>query len=215
MRALATVLPDEWLQSARGRTTELGLRVPRQLHQFVHGSLRFLEKRWPLESMDQIWAPWRIDYISQLDKEQGCFLCAAADCAEDKERLVLWRTEHCVCLLNRWPYNNGHLMVAPIEHKADLADLTDQELLEQIHMLRRCKENLTEAMHPDGFNVGLNLGAVAGAGLPGHMHWHVVPRWQADTNFMPVVADTKVIPQSLEALWELLRQVDDAADRAS
>ncbi len=159
-------------------------------------------------AMDRLWAPWRINYVSEADKEADCFLCEAARSDQDREKLVLWRGEHSLCLLNRWPYNNGHLMVAPLEHKADLGDLADEELLEQLHMLVRCKSNLTAVMRPDGFNVGLNLGAAAGAGLAGHMHWHIVPRWEADTNFMPVLADTKVIPQSLESLWDLLREAD-------
>jgi ATP adenylyltransferase len=160
--------------------------------------------------MDQLWAPWRLDYVSQPEKGNGCFLCEAAQAADDREKLVLWRARDSFCLLNCWPYNNGHLMVAPVAHKADLADLGDDELLEQIQLLRRCQRSLTAAIAPAGFNIGLNLGSAGGAGVPGHMHWHVVPRWEGDTNFMPVLADTKVIPQSLGALWELLRQVDAA-----
>ncbi len=161
-----------------------------------------------MNKMDRLWAPWRIEYVSEPDKGDGCFLCEAAGSTSDREMLVLWRGEHSFCLLNRWPYNNGHLMVAPLAHKGDLDDLSEEELVEQLHLLRRCKKNLTAAAQPSGFNIGLNLGKAAGAGVPSHMHWHIVPRWDADTNFMPVLADTKVIPQSLDSLWELLRQVD-------
>jgi ATP adenylyltransferase len=158
--------------------------------------------------MDRLWAPWRIGYVSQADKENECFLCAAAQSDDDKQSMVVLRGRSCFCVLNRWPYNNGHLIVAPLAHKADLTELTDAELLEQMQMLRRCRENLAAAAKPHGFNIGLNLGKAAGAGLAGHLHWHIVPRWEGDTNFMPVLADAKVIAQSLESLWELLRQVD-------
>ncbi|MHC4593062.1 MAG: HIT family protein [Planctomycetota bacterium] len=161
--------------------------------------------------MDQLWAPWRLDYVSRHDKGNGCFLCEAAQATDDRERFVLWRGQTCFCLLNCWPYNNGHLMVAPLAHKADLADLDDGELLEHVQVLRRCQRALNDAIQPAGFNIGLNLGSAGGAGVPGHLHWHVVPRWEGDTNFMPVVANTKVIPQSLSELWELLRRVDGAA----
>jgi ATP adenylyltransferase len=107
-------------------------------------------------------------------------------------------------VLNRYPYNNGHLLVAPLAHKADLADLSDDELLDLQKALRVMAAKLTRILKPDGFNIGLNLGRVAGAGLPGHLHWHIVPRWNGDTNFMPVLGDTKVISQSLDALYEML-----------
>lgn len=157
--------------------------------------------------MDQLWAPWRIEYVSRPDKENGCFLCEAAGAADDREKLVLWRGETCFCLLNCWPYNNGHLMIAPLAHKGDLRDLSDDELLDQVRSLRRCREDLEAVLKPSGFNIGLNLGKAAGAGVAGHMHWHIVPRWDGDTNFMPVLAETRVIAQSLDSLWELLRRV--------
>lgn len=155
--------------------------------------------------MEQLWAPWRIGYVSRADKEDQCFLCRAAQAADDREHLVLWRGDGCFAMLNRWPYNNGHLMVAPVAHKADLPEMSDAELLGQMRMLRRCRDSLAAAIKPAGFNIGLNVGTAAGAGVAGHMHWHIVPRWEGDTNFMPVVADTKVIAQSLDALYELLR----------
>ncbi len=159
--------------------------------------------------MDRIWAPWRIDYVCRPQKdEDGCFLCAVAGRHHDEEDLVLWRGRRCLCVMNRWPYNNGHLMIAPVSHTADLADLSDEALLEQVRMLRRARRVLGEVLSPAGFNVGINMGAAAGAGLADHLHWHVVPRWEGDTNFMSVLADTRVIPQALTELWRLLREAD-------
>ena len=160
--------------------------------------------------MERLWAPWRMEYIlNEVDKGRECFLCQAAAAADEgPDSLVLWRSEGCLAILNRWPYNNGHVLIAPTAHKADLQDLTDAELAEQMAMLKRCQRNLRRAMEPDGFNVGLNLGRTAGAGLEDHVHWHIVPRWRGDANFMPVTAATKVIPQSLRDLWALLRETD-------
>jgi ATP adenylyltransferase len=159
-----------------------------------------------MADLQRIWAPWRLCYVQVPDKqEDGCFLCRAAATDDEKGALVLWRTEHSVALLNRFPYNNGHLLIAPRAHKGDLEELTEVEVADQMRLLKRCKAALRDAIHPHGFNIGMNAGLVAGAGVPGHAHWHIVPRWQGDANFMPVVASTKVIPQSLEALWSLLR----------
>jgi len=152
----------------------------------------------------QLWAPWRMQYILNTDKPDGCFLCAAAASDDDRANLVVLRLQHCFCLLNRYPYNNGHVLVAPYAHKADLADLDDDEQLYLMHALGEMEARLRGAMSPDGFNIGVNIGRVSGAGLPGHLHFHLVPRWNGDTNFMPVVADTKVIPQSLEEVFDLL-----------
>lgn len=160
-------------------------------------------------SQEQIWAPWRLDYIvnSQRHDRGGCFLCDAFAARQDRENLVLVRTALSATVLNRYPYNNGHLLVAPLAHKATLADLGDDELLDGTQVLRRMIGVLDQVLEPQGYNVGLNLGKVAGAGLPGHLHWHVVPRWSGDTNFMPVLADVNVIPQSLEALYDQLAAV--------
>ena len=118
--------------------------------------------------------------------------------------MIALRTPRSVVMLNRFPYNNGHLLIAPLAHKGRLDELTSDELLETMETLRRMVRLLEDLMKPDGFNIGLNLGRAAGAGLPGHLHWHVVPRWNGDTNFMPVVGDTRVIVQSLDALYDLL-----------
>ncbi len=163
-------------------------------------------------SHETLWAPWRLNYIvNAVDKDagnppkEGCFLCRYRDDTRDAENYVVDRSEHSLIVLNRFPYNNGHLLIAPREHKASLEELGDAELLDLQVQLRRMVKLLSLVMGAEGFNVGLNLGRVAGAGLPGHLHWHVVPRWNGDVNFMPIIGDTKVIPQSLDALYQLLR----------
>ncbi|MEX1229518.1 MAG: HIT domain-containing protein [Planctomycetaceae bacterium] len=157
---------------------------------------------------DSLWAPWRLSYIKHDDGEKtpaGCFLCQYCDTpAEDEPHWVIDRGELTLTVLNRFPYNNGHLLIAPLAHKASLTELSDDEAFACTKQLQHWIARLTELMHPDGFNVGLNLGSAGGAGVPGHLHWHIVPRWSGDTNFMPVVGDVKVIPQSLQSLWELL-----------
>ncbi len=157
--------------------------------------------------MDQLWAPWRLSYVTAAKapaENDPCFICAGLAADDDRRNLIALRTERSVVVLNRFPYNNGHLLVAPRAHKGRLDELTPDEMLETQETLRRMVGVLDGLMHPDGYNVGLNLGRVAGAGLPGHLHWHVVPRWHGDTNFMPVLGDVKVIVQSLEALYDLL-----------
>ena len=155
----------------------------------------------------QLWAPWRLSYIVTTKDQQpsGCFLCRyAADPRADRENLVVARGKRTLTVLNRFPYNNGHLLVAPLAHKADLEDLDDEELLEGMQALQTMTGLIRRRMSAEGFNLGLNIGRIAGAGLPGHLHWHLVPRWGGDTNFMPVLSNINVIPQSLEALYELL-----------
>lgn len=161
---------------------------------------------------ETLWAPWRLNYIvnavdnaASTAPQDGCFLCRDRDDTRDAENYVVDRSEHTLIVLNRFPYNNGHLLVAPREHKAALEELSEAELLDLQVQVRRMVQLLKLVMEPDGFNIGLNLGRVAGAGLPGHLHWHIVPRWNGDVNFMPVIADAKVIPQSLDALYQLLR----------
>ena len=162
----------------------------------------------PTPSMERIWAPWRIEYVRNDKKEEECFLCRACEDEDDRDNLMLWRTDYSMCILNRWPYNNGHTLVAPRAHEGDISDLDDHELLDQMKCIQRCKDVLSRAVEPDGFNVGLNLGRSGGAGLTTHMHWHIVPRWHGDSNFMLTCAGTKVIPESLYELWELLQQID-------
>jgi ATP adenylyltransferase len=157
--------------------------------------------------MDQLWAPWRLAYVA-VDKPPAelatCFLCRGVSEREDRKNLIAWRTPRSVVVLNRFPYNNGHLLVAPLAHKARLEDLSAEENLDLIETLQKMTGALDGLMKPDGYNIGLNLGKAAGAGLPGHLHWHIVPRWDGDTNFMPVLADVKVMVQSLDALYDLL-----------
>ena len=157
--------------------------------------------------MEQLWAPWRLPYITAAKPttaEAPCFICDGLAGNDDRGHLIAQRTPWSVVLLNRFPYNNGHLLVAPRAHKGQLSELNSDELVQVMETLRQMVRVLDRLMHPDGYNIGLNLGRVAGAGLLGHLHWHVVPRWQGDTNFMPIVADAKVISQALEALYDLL-----------
>ena len=159
--------------------------------------------------MEQLWAPWRLAYVAAGPPPAGqdpCFLCRGLEEQDDRRNLLVLRTPASVVVLNRFPYNNGHLLVAPRAHKGRLDELTAEEVTQTQLTLARMVGVLDGLMHPDGYNVGLNLGRVAGAGLPGHLHWHVVPRWAGDTNFMPVLADTKVIAQSLDALYDLLAE---------
>ena len=153
--------------------------------------------------MDSLWAPWRLEYILS-DKDDGCFICEAVASDEDEQNLLVQRGEKCVCILNRFPYSNGHVLVAPRRHRAELTELDEAELLELMTLTRDVQVVLQQAVSPHGFNIGLNLGKSAGAGLPGHLHVHVVPRWEGDTNFMAVVGDTKVIPQALAELYHVL-----------
>lgn len=156
---------------------------------------------------ETLWAPWRLSYVvaNKDVPAAACFICDGVAGCNDRDNLVLARTAHSVIVLNRFPYNNGHLLIAPQAHKASFDEFTDDELACVTHTLRRSIRLLGSALSPHGYNVGLNLGRVAGAGLPGHLHWHVVPRWDGDTNFMPIVGDTRVIVQSLDALYDLLR----------
>ncbi len=147
--------------------------------------------------MRELWAPWRLEYVSNADEQDGCVFCDAAAGDDDETALVVHRGEHALVLLNKYPYAAGHLMVAPFRHLGDLAELGDAEVLE-IHRLANAGLGaLAQTYSPQGYNLGWNLGRVAGAGIVDHVHLHVVPRWAGDTNFMPVLADTKVIPESL------------------
>jgi len=152
-----------------------------------------------------LWAPWRIQYITG-PKGDECVFCAAAAGSDDHAAHVIERGARCLTLLNAFPYTPGHVMVAPLRHLASLEQLADDELLELMRMARNAVGALRQAMSPAGYNVGLNLGTVAGAGIADHLHLHVVPRWQGDTSFMPLLSDTYVIPQALEATRDVLVQ---------
>jgi ATP adenylyltransferase len=166
---------------------------------------------------DRLWAPWRLSYVkgeagasapSELSLPPGadreCFMCRAAADTADRENLLVRRGRHALTLLNRYPYNNGHLLVAPLAHKARLEDLDDAEQQELLTTMTDMVHLLERLLNAEGFNLGLNLGRAAGAGVPGHLHWHIVPRWQGDTNFMTSAAGARVIPQSLDELWQIL-----------
>jgi ATP adenylyltransferase len=147
-----------------------------------------------------------MEYIQQAhDEPEGCLFCELAAKGDDEAAQILHRGEYGFVLMNAFPYNLGHLMVAPFRHTGDPQQLSDQELLDCSHLLQRSLRALTEEMSPHGFNIGMNLGRVAGAGIPDHLHWHVVPRWNGDTNFMPVVGETRVLPESLEDTYRRLR----------
>lgn len=155
-----------------------------------------------------LWAPWRIKYIQALEQQDGCFICSSCNSVKkDRQNLLLWRTERCLVLFNAFPYNNGHLLICPVRHIPDLSGATDEESLEMMKLIKQCQEVLTAAIKPHGFNVGMNFGRCAGAGLPGHMHIHVVPRWDGDTSFMAVCSDTGVISQSMNELYEMLAAI--------
>ena len=171
---------------------------------------------------EQIWAPWRLPYIKATNTvapevpaelpllpgaDPQCFVCQAVAADEDQARLVVFRSARSLVLLNRFPYNNGHLLVAPHHHFGRLDELDARQHTDLMEVVSRMVALLEELLQAEGFNVGLNLGKVAGAGLPGHLHWHIVPRWSGDTNFMPVLGAVNVIPQAMETLWMALTEV--------
>jgi ATP adenylyltransferase len=155
--------------------------------------------------MRYLWAPWRATYLKQVNKKV-CFICRALKQKPDRTNLVVARSASAICLMNRYPYNTGHLMIAPLKHKARLEDLTPDEVIGLFDLLTRLKGQLDKVLKPDGFNIGMNLGRVAGAGLPGHLHIHLVPRWTGDTNFMPVLANTKIISRALDEVYRKLTE---------
>jgi ATP adenylyltransferase len=155
-----------------------------------------------------LWAPWRVEYIQGLSKSNDCFICNYLKKPQDDiKNLVLWRSDISIVVLNRFPYTNGHLLIAPARHIPDLEQASDEEMLELTKLLRESIKALSLAIKPHGFNIGMNFGRCAGAGLPDHFHIHLVPRWDGDTNFMSVCTDTNIIGQSLTELLERLKQI--------
>lgn len=154
--------------------------------------------------MDPLWAPWRKGYILQKPTKK-CFICRVKSSSRDKANFVLKRTPHSLVILNIYPYNNGHLMVIPLRHVDSLDQLEDHELLDLMHLTNESIKRIRRVMKPHGLNVGINFGRVAGAGVLGHVHLHVVPRYSGDTNFMPVVGNAKIISESLKSVYERLR----------
>jgi len=158
-------------------------------------------------SVETLWAPWRIEYILQ-DKPDDCIFCTKAPMeVDDRKELVLSRGKHSFAIMNLYPYNNGHIMVSPYKHTAELSDLDDATHLEMMQSIQQWLEVLKKSMNPQGFNMGANLGKVAGAGVEDHYHMHLVPRWNGDTNFMPVLGHTKVMVESMEETWDRLTTV--------
>jgi ATP adenylyltransferase len=154
--------------------------------------------------MNRLWAPWRNGYVKDERRKKGCIFCR-------QKKYLVFSGRHCACMLNIYPYNNGHLMVYPLRHVRELEKLSDIELLELMRCVNKATIILRRTLRPQGYNIGMNIASCSGAGIAGHIHLHIVPRWQGDTNFMPVLASTKVMPQSLE---ELLRQLKDAYAKA-
>lgn len=169
--------------------------------------------------MDQMWSPWRSEYVADAARrtpsDDGPSLFKRlVDADDDDEHLIVWRGEHVFVILNLHPYNNGHLLILPYREVQDYQALTTEEQHAMATTIDRCIEWLRRAFSPDGFNVGMNLGSAAGAGIPEHLHMHVVPRWDGDTNFMTTTADVRVIPQDLHETYEALREVIDAPSRS-
>lgn len=152
----------------------------------------------------QLWAPWRMDFISDTKRKEGCVFCDLLKEKEDRKNLIVHRASRVFVILNKYPYNNGHLMVVPYTHTAQLADLKKEELADLMEYGKISVEILKRSYKPEGFNLGMNLGISGGAGIRDHLHLHIVPRWNGDTNFMPVIADTKSMPQHLEASFDQL-----------
>lgn len=158
---------------------------------------------------DQLWAPWRLKYIESAGKTQGCIFCAfpAQGVEHDATNFIVHRSHHAYIILNAFPYSNGHVMVVPYRHTATLDTYTQDEMLDVMRLNRLSVRMLQAAFKPEGFNTGINMGRVAGAGIAEHLHWHIVPRWNGDTNFMTVLADTRVIPEALDVVYQRLQTV--------
>lgn len=161
--------------------------------------------------MKQLWSPWRIDYI--LGPKSGeCVFCIPKSDEEDKDRLILYRGDTCFVVMNKYPYNNGHLLVCPYRHVMNIEDLTYEESLEMMSLLQKCTMILKSHFNCDGLNIGLNQGQAAGAGVGEHLHFHLVPRWNGDSSFMAVLDDVHTIPQHLTETWQALKRLFDNID---
>jgi len=154
---------------------------------------------------DRLWTPWRMEYILDSNKPGGCIFCDKPKEKEDRENLILYRGKKSFVIMNRYPYNNGHIMITPYSHVSDMTELGDEDMLEMTFEMRRTVSILKEVMCPDGFNIGMNLGKAAGAGIDDHLHLHIVPRWGGDTNFMPVISDMRVMPELLDETYIKLK----------
>lgn len=160
--------------------------------------------------MDRIFTPWRYAYVSQVAKADGCVFCAAAECADDRQVFIVQRAEHCYIIVNAFPYTSGHVMVVPYAHLDALEQLPEPAAREMMALTQRMEGVLRRVYKPEGVNVGMNIGKAAGAGVAGHIHMHVLPRWSADSNFMTTVGETRVLPEDLQVTWERLKQALEA-----
>jgi ATP adenylyltransferase len=155
--------------------------------------------------MKRLWAPWRMEYIVQAqESDEGCIFCDKPKENDDEKNLIVYRSKLCFVMLNKYPYNNGHLMIVPYIHESDLAKVSDEIALEMHHVINKSLVALNNTIKPHGINIGINLGRTAGAGIDDHIHYHIVPRWNGDTNFMPVIAETKVLSEALKKTWKKL-----------
>ena len=155
--------------------------------------------------MKRLWAPWRVEYF-KIERYQGCFLCDYPKKNRDDETYIVWRGKKCFVILNRFPYNSGHVMVSPYRHVSEYEDLTDEEILEMAYATKIVVRAIKEEFNAHGFNIGFNLGKAAGASIYEHIHLHIVPRWEGDTNFMPVIGNTKIISEGLKETYERLKK---------
>lgn len=162
--------------------------------------------------MRQLWAPWRMAYVGGENPKPGCIFCNKASEDRDEENLILLRGQNCFALMNLYPYNTGHLMIAPYAHVPSIQQMNAESLTEMMTLAQRLLRALQDALGPHGFNMGINQGSIAGAGIADHVHQHIVPRWSGDTNFMPVIGDVKIIPEYLETTYHKLRERLQQAD---
>ncbi len=170
-----------------------------------------------MSGFDILWSPWRMQYIQAAREPGGCFFCekSGQEAAQDRENLILYRGARAFIIMNLYPYNPGHLMVAPYDHRPNLTDLAPEVRWELMELLTLCLKVLAAGMRPDGYNLGGNIGRVSGAGVADHVHLHVVPRWEGDTNFMPILNQTRVIPEGLLTTYDRLKPLFEAMARAS
>lgn len=162
--------------------------------------------------MDRIWAPWRGDYVTGIGKTEGCVFCKLPKLDNDKDNLILYRGKTCFIIMNLFPYNNGHLMVIPYRHLNDFTLMTDEEMLEMNKLTSKALQAVKSTMNPQGFNTGMNLGRAAGSGIDDHIHYHIVPRWAGDSNFMPVIGQTKVISEHMVTTYDKLKKALQEVD---
>jgi ATP adenylyltransferase len=157
--------------------------------------------------VDHLWTPWRYRYITKAEPSEGCIFCVKSAASQDAENYIVYRGKLNFVLLNLFPYTNGHLMIAPYRHVPTLAGTAEDSLAEMMRLMKRAEVNLRATYRPDGFNLGMNVGASAGAGVAGHIHMHVLPRWTGDANFMSTIGETRVMPEELPVTYQKLAQL--------